>query len=89
LIVVKDGNTDIVVELEPVKGKPGEYVNYQNKKEVYTKTADGRFEKKTSSQTQIPIKFLGKNKYKKAVADAQKKGIAIMSEEEVNKLLIK
>jgi hypothetical protein len=51
LIVVKDGNTDIVVELEPVKGKPGEYVNYQNKKEVYTKTADGKFERKTTSSS--------------------------------------
>ena len=49
ILVVKDGNTDIIVELKPVKGKPGEYVDYNNPNAVYIKTRTGKFRKKTSS----------------------------------------
>ena len=117
LIKVKNGDQEQVVEIAPLKNNNNEtilneYVNVKDKNEVYTKTADGKFEKKNLSQTQTPnqptnqpnpslqpdlgteytttqINFIGKNKYKKAAAEAKNKGITLMSKEEVNNLLIK
>ena len=55
LIKVKNGDQEQVVEIAPLKNDndetvPNEYVNVENKNEIYTKTADGNFEKKVSNQ---------------------------------------
>jgi hypothetical protein len=55
LIKVKNGDQEQVVELAPLKNNnnetvPNEYVNVKDKNEIYTKTDDGKFEKKVSNQ---------------------------------------
>jgi hypothetical protein len=55
LIKVKNGDQEQVVELAPLKNNnnetvPNEYVNVKDKNEIYTKTTDGKFEKKVSNQ---------------------------------------
>jgi hypothetical protein len=52
LIKVKNGDQEQVIELAPLKNNnnetvPNEYVNVKDKNEIYTKTTDGKFEKKT------------------------------------------
>ena len=59
LIKVKNGDQEQVVEIAPLKNNnnetvPNEYVNVKDQNEVYTKTADGKFEKKAANQTAEP-----------------------------------
>ena len=61
LIKVKNGDQEQVVELAPLKNNnneavPNEYVNVKDKNEIYTKTTDGKFEKKTVNQPIEPNK---------------------------------
>lgn len=61
LIKVKNGDQEQVVELMPLKNNnnetiPNEYVNVKDKNEIYTKTSDGKFEKKTVNQPTEPNK---------------------------------